>query len=338
VTVTVSAQVWLATLAGIAFLVGLDVWHARRPHVVGFGEALRWSLLYIGVAVGFGLGLRAVAGSGPSTEFFAGYLVEKSLSVDNLFVFAVILSRFAVPARHQQRVLLIGVLGALALRAVFIAVGVAAIERLTITFVAFGLFLIYTAVRLVVGHGETHDVGDTRAVRLLRRMIPLAEEAPDGALLTKVKGRRAATPLFFVVVTILSVDILFALDSIPAIFGITQSGYLVFAANAFALLGLRALYFLVVGLLDRLVHLHYGLAVVLAFIGVKLMLHYAHGVAANVPEISTVVSLIVVLGVLAITALTSLLASRRTPDRTPPGDEAAIRSKAARPRPEGSRA
>ena len=300
---------WLASLTGIGALVAVDVWQARRPHEVSFRNALEWSLVYIGAAVVFGVMLAVFAGGGAATSFFTGYLVEKSLSVDNLFVFAVILAQFAVPARHQQRVLLIGVLGALMLRAVFIAAGAAAVQRFSVTFVVFGAFLLYTAVHLVRAHGATPDVANTLPVRALRTVMPVTTDYSSGRFLTVVGGRRAATPLLVVVVTILSVDILFALDSIPAIFGITDSAYLVFSANAFALLGLRALYFLLVGLLDRLVHLHYGLAIVLAFIGVKLVLHYAHTVSSVVPEIPTVVSLLVVLAVLAVTTITSLRAT-----------------------------
>lgn len=309
---------WLATIGGLGVLVAVDIWHARSPHAVTFREAVGWSLAYVVAAAVFGGVLAVTSGATPATEFFSGYLVEKSLSVDNLFVFAIILSRFAVPARHQQRVLLIGVLGALALRAVFIAVGAAAIERLTFTFVVFGVFLVYTAVRLVTHHGRPPaDVSEGRALRLLRKVIPVAESKQDGALLTRSDGRRAVTPLFVVVVAILSVDIMFALDSIPAIFGITSSPYLVFTANAFALLGLRALYFLVVGLLDRLVYLDYGLAVILSFIGVKLVLHYAHSVSDGVPEISTVASLVFVVGVLALTTVLSLRASANRPPGEP---------------------
>ena len=314
---TVPPGAWLATVLGLGALVALDVWHARRPREVHFREALTWSLIYIGAAAVFGVIIGATAGADAATQFFAGYLVEKSLSIDNLFVFAVILSQFAVPARHQQRVLLIGVIGALVMRAAFIAAGAAAVQRFTVTFVVFGAFLIYTAVGLVRRHGEQPNVGGSRPVRLLRRVMPVVEDAPDGVFLTRVGGRRGATPLLIAVVAILSVDLVFALDSIPAIFGITSSAYLVFTANAFALLGLRALYFLVVGLLDRLVHLHYGLAAVLAFIGVKLVLHYGHTVSPQVPEISTGVSLVVVVLILAIATASSLLAGR---PGSPPAD------------------
>ena len=306
---------WFATIAAIGLLIAVDIRHARRPHEVHFREALTWSAVYVAAAVAFGVVLAGAAGSQPALAYFAGYLVEKSLSVDNLFVFAVILTRFAVPARHQQRVLLIGVVGALVLRAAFIAAGAAIVHRFTVTFVVFGAFLLYTAIQLLRAHGQEPDVGDNRAVRLLRKVMPVTSGYQRDTLFTRVNGRRAATPLLVVVVAILSVDIVFALDSIPAIFGITDSAYLVFAANAFALLGLRALYFLLVGLLDRLVHLHYGLAAILGFIGVKLALHYAHNVNDSIPEISTGLSLAVVAIVLAITTGTSLRATHATRNR-----------------------
>jgi tellurite resistance protein TerC len=313
--VTPPLWAWFVTIAAIAALVAIDIRHARSPHEVHFREALTWSAIYVAAAVTFGVVLAAAAGTQPALAYFAGYLVEKSLSVDNLFVFAVILARFAVPPRHQQRVLLIGVVGALVLRAAFIAAGAAVVHRFTVTFVVFGAFLLYTAVHLLRSHGQEPDVGDNRAVRLLRKVMPVTSGYEQDTLLTRVDGRRAATPLLVVAVAILSVDIVFALDSIPAIFGITDSAYLVFAANAFALLGLRALYFLLVGLLDRLVHLHYGLAAILAFIGVKLVLHYAHSVNKSVPEISTGPSLAVVAVVLAITTTTSLRATRSSRGR-----------------------
>jgi tellurite resistance protein TerC len=291
-------------------LVAVDIRQARRPHEVGFREALFWSIGYVAAAVGFGLAVLAVAGPQPATQFFAGYLVEKSLSVDNLFVFAVILGQFAVPARHQQRVLLIGVLGALLLRAAFIAVGAVAVQRFAVTFLFFGAFLIYTAVALVRSHGRPPNVADSRALGLVRRVVPVSAGHADGRLFTRVDGRRTATPMFLAVAAILAMDIVFALDSIPAIFGITDDPYLVFTTNAFALLGLRALYLLLVGLMDRLVHLHHGLAAILAFIGVKLALHYLHTVWPAVPEVPTALSLVVIGAVLAVVTVSSLVATR----------------------------
>jgi tellurite resistance protein TerC len=303
---TVPLWTWAATIAGIGALVGIDIWQARRPHEVGIREASVWSAVYVAAAVLFGLGVLAVAGAGPGAEFFTGYLVEKTLSIDNLFVFAVILGQFAVPPRHQQRVLLIGVLGALVLRAAFIALGAQAVQRYTITFLFFGVFLVYAGVKLIRSHGEPPDIRGSRAMRLVRRLVPVTEDHAGGRLFTRSHGRWMATPLFLVTAAIIAVDIVFALDSIPAIFGITDSAYLVFTTNAFALLGLRALYFLLVGLLDRLVHLHYGLAVVLGFIGVKLTLHYLHTEWPVVPQIPTPLSLAVILGVLTTVMLTSL--------------------------------
>lgn len=303
--------IWLTTFAGIFLLIAFDVWHARRPGVVGFREAATWSVLYVLISVLFGIGVGVFAGAGPATEFFAGYLVEKSLSIDNLFVFAVLLAQFSVPPRHQKRVLLIGIVGALIMRGLFIAVGAAAVERFAVTFVFFGLFLLYTAVKLARSHGDTADLSESKVVRLVRKVVPVTEDAPDGALSTRRNGRWAVTPLMVVVIAILFADLLFALDSIPAVFGVTDSAYLVLTANVFAVLGLRALYFLLVGMLDRLVHLHYGLAIVLGFIGVKLVLHYLHTVLPSVPEIPTLLSLGVVIGVLAVTTLSSLRASRR---------------------------
>ena len=313
---TVPLWVWAATVAGIGLLVAVDVYQARRPHVVGFREAALWSGVYVGAAGVFGLGVLAFGGSAAGTEFFAGYLVEKSLSVDNLFVLAVILGRFAVPARHQQRVLLIGMLGALGLRAVSITVGAAALDRFSVLFVVFGAFLVYTAVKLVRSSGV--DPGPGRLVSLVRRVVPVTDDS-SGRLFTRGGGRFAVTTLGLAVAAVISADVVFALDSVPAIFGITDSVYLVFTTNALALLGLRALYFLLVGLLDRLVHLHYGLALVLGFIGVKLTLHYLHGVWPSVPAIPTMLSLAFIVAVLATVTVTSLRATRPTTVSTEDG-------------------
>jgi len=316
--VTVPLWVWAATVGGIVVLVGVDIWHARSPHEVSFREATQWSVIYIAVAVAFGVGMLVLAGSQAGTEYFAGYLVEKSLSVDNLFIFAVILSQFAVPKRHQQKVLLWGVIGALVLRAIFIAIGAAVISAFAFVFVIFGLFLLYTAWKLLRSHGEEpKDMHDNVAVKVVQRVVTVHEEdnepgdRHDGQLTRKVNGKVGVTPLFITVAVILSVDLVFALDSIPAIFGITQSAYIVFTTNAFALLGLRALYFLLVGLLDRLVHLAYGLSFILAFIGVKLILLYFHEeFPETVPEIPTWLSLVVIVATLAVVTVTSLRSTR----------------------------
>jgi tellurite resistance protein TerC len=317
--VTVPLWAWAATIGGIVVLVGIDIWHARSPHEVSFREATLWSVIYIAVAVVFGVILLFTMGTQSGTEYFAGYLVEKSLSVDNLFIFAVILTQFAVPKRHQQKVLLWGVIGALVMRAIFIAIGAAVISAFAFVFVIFGLFLLYTAYSLIKQHGqEPKDMHDNRAVKFVRRIVTVHEDqgdhegqSDDGKLTARVNGKWGVTPLFIVVAVILSVDLVFALDSIPAIFGITQNAYIVFTANAFALLGLRALYFLLVGLLDRLVHLSYGLAFILAFIGVKLILLYLHeDVNPAIPEIPTWLSLVVIVATLAVVTVTSLVSTR----------------------------
>jgi tellurite resistance protein TerC len=311
--VTVPFWVWLVTIAGLAVPVAVDVWRARRPHPTGFGEAVAWSAVYIGAALLFALGVLVFAGSAPAMEFLTGFVVEKTLSVDNLFVFALVLGSFAVPDRHRSKVLLIGILGALAMRVVFIVAGAAALQRFSVLFLGFGALLVYTAVRLLRPHGNPPDVRNGRVMRWARRRLPIVDDdtADDGALTVRGRGRFAVTGLGLAVLAILSVDVVFALDSIPAIFGITQNLYLVLCANAFALLGLRALYFVLAGLLDRLVHLHYGLSIVLGLIGVKLVLHYLHTLSPAIPEIPTWTSLAAIVAVLTTTTITSLRATRQ---------------------------
>lgn len=306
--------VWAATAAGIAALVALDIWQARRPHTVGMREAAVWSAVYVGSAVLFGIGVFLFGGTEPAMEFATGYLVEKTLSIDNVFVFALVLSAFAVPARNQSKVLLIGILGALGMRIVFIVAGAELIARFSVLFLLFGAVLGYTAIRLLRSHGAPPDVRNTRVMRWARRRLPLAdpsEETPEGALVARSGGKRAVTGLGLAVLAVLSVDVMFALDSIPAIFGITQNVYLVVCTNAFALLGLRALYFLLAGLLDRLPHLHYGLAAVLGLIGVKLSLHYVHTLVPAVPDIPTWLSLVLIVAIFTVTVITSLRAGKR---------------------------
>lgn len=318
----VPLMAWLLTFSSIAGLVAVDVWQARRPHAVGVREAAVWSGVYVGVAAVFALGVAATGGTDPAVQFVTGYLVEKTLSVDNLFVFALVLGAFAVPVRHQARVLLIGILGALALRVVFILAGAAALHRFSFVFLVFGALLGYTAVRLVRSHGRPPDVRNGRLLRWARRRLPIAADGagPDGALLVRHGRMVAVTGLGLAVLAVLAVDVVFALDSVPAIFGITQELYLVLCTNAIALLGLRPLYFLLVGLLDRLVYLHYGLAVVLALIGVKLSLHYLHTVAPQVPELPAALSLGLIGATLVITTVTSLRASHRNRSPEPASD------------------
>ena len=310
----VTAAGWALTIGVIVALLAVDLLLATvRPHAVGYREAAAWSVFYITVAVVFGLVLASQVGWGYGAQYFAGYLVEKSLSIDNLFVFVIIMATFAVPREHQQRVLIFGIITALALRAVFIAVGAALLSLLSFMFLIFGLLLIWTAVQLYRHRGQDPDVENNALVRVSRRILPVTDTYDDGKLISRAGARRMVTPLFIVVITIGGTDILFALDSIPAVFGVTDQPYIVFTANAFALLGLRALFFLVTGLLDRLVYLSGGLALILAFIGVKLILHWGHGLDPRVPEITTAVSLAVIAVVLAATTVASLIKSRRDP-------------------------
>jgi tellurite resistance protein TerC len=312
--VGVTAIGWALTIGVIAVLFAVDLLVATlRPHAVGYREAAAWSALYIAVAVVFGLVFASLVGWGFGAEYFAGYLVEKSLSVDNLFVFVIIMGTFAVPPEHQQRVLTFGIIAALALRAVFIALGAALLSLLSFMFLIFGLLLLWTAVRLYRHRDEDPDISNNALVRSSRKILPVSDTYVGGRLIARVGGRRVVTPLFIVFITIGGTDILFALDSIPAVFGVTDQAYIVFVANAFALLGLRALFFLVTGLLDRLVYLSSGLALILAFIGVKLILHWAHGLNPRIPEITTGLSLAVIGVVLAVTTVASLIKSRRDP-------------------------
>lgn len=305
---------WAATVGVVVVLVALDfVTVTRKPHEVEIKEATAWSLLYVAVAIVFGLVVMWAWGAEWGTEYFAAYLVEKSLSVDNLFVFAIILARFAVPVALYQRVLLIGVLLALAFRTVFIILGAAALDAFSFTFVIFGLLLVWTGVQLGRHWDEDPEPSDNFLIKRVRRMFTIAPDFDGTSMFTRVAGKRAATPLLLVTVAIGSTDVLFALDSIPATFGVTQVAFLVFAANAFALLGLRALFFLLKGLLDRLVYLSLGLAVILIFIGVKLILAFASDVWPFVPHVSTPVSLAVIVLTLAVTSVASVIKVRRDP-------------------------
>jgi len=311
----ISGLTWGVTIALVLGLLAVDlVLAAMRPHKVGFKEALAWSLFYIGVAIAFGIWFAAAYGGDAGTQYFAGWIVEKSLSVDNLFVFVIIMTTFAVPERHQHKVLTFGIILALVMRAIFIALGATLLSLFSFVFLLFGLLLIYTAVQLFRHRDEDPDVESNGVVRTAKRLLPVTEEYDEGKLVTKVDGRRMVTPLFIVLIAIGSIDLLFALDSIPAVFGVTDVPFIVFAANAFALLGLRALFFLVAGLLDRLVYLSTGLALILAFIGAKLILHWAHtDISPAIPEISTPVSLGVILVVLVVVTVASLLKTRKDP-------------------------
>jgi tellurite resistance protein TerC len=310
----VTPAAWAATLGLIALLFFADLWAAgRRPHTVGFREAVAQSVFYVSVAVLFGVVFGFIAGWEFGAQYFAGYIVEKSLSVDNVFVFLIILTTFAVPPEHQHRVLTFGILAALVFRAIFIALGAALLAAFSFMFLVFGLLLIVTAIQLFRHRDADPTIEDNVVVTFARRRLPFTERYDDGRLVTRIDGRRVLTPLFLVLIAIGSTDILFALDSIPAVFGVTEEAFIVFAANAFALLGLRALYFLVSGLLDRLVYLSTGLSVVLAFIGVKLVLHFGHLQDDSIPEIATGSSLAVIVAVLTVTTAASIAKARRDP-------------------------
>ncbi|NJP45706.1 TerC family protein [Actinacidiphila epipremni] len=311
----VSLALWVLTIAGLIALIGADFLIGRTPHDVSLREAGLWTAVWVVLAGLFGLGLLLFSGGQPAGEFFAGYITEKSLSVDNLFVFVLIMGKFAVPSHYQQRVLLVGVLIALVLRAVFIAAGATLVASFSWVFFLFGGFLIWTAWKLVKearSEPEEEEFEENRLLKAVEKRVPATDRYHGTRLVITENGKRLITPMLIVMLAIGTTDVLFALDSIPAIFGLTQDPYIVFTANAFALMGLRQLYFLIGGLLKKLVHLSYGLSVILGFIGVKLVLHALHETGVHVPEISVPVSLGVIVAVLAVTTATSLLASRRT--------------------------
>jgi tellurite resistance protein TerC len=312
--VDVSLALWVLTIAGLSALIGADFLVGRTPHDVSVREAGLWTAVWVVLAGLFGLGLMLFSGGQPAGEFFAGYITEKSLSVDNLFVFVLIMGKFAVPSHYQQRVLLVGVLIALVLRAVFIAAGATIVASFSWVFFIFGAFLIWTAWKLIkearADKEEDAEFEENRLLKAVEKRVPATDRYHGTRLFITQNGKRLMTPMLVVMLAIGTTDVLFALDSIPAIFGLTQDPYIVFTANAFALMGLRQLYFLIGGLLRKLVHLSYGLSVILGFIGVKLVLHALHEAGVHVPEISIPVSLGVIVTVLAVTTATSLLAVR----------------------------
>ncbi|WP_433683818.1 TerC family protein [Nocardia sp. CA-119907] len=325
----VTALEWTLTIAVILGLFVFDFFaHVRTPHDPTFKESGTWSAIYIGLALAFGGFVAWRWNSTFAGEYYAGFVTEKALSVDNLFIFLIIMSTFAVPRIYQQKVLLIGIVLALVMRGAFIAVGAAAISAFSWVFYLFGLFLVYTAVKLLRESGhevEQEEKRDSRIVALAKRVLPTTDEYDGDKLVARIDGRRVVTPLLLALLAIGFADLLFALDSIPAIYGLTEQPYIVFTANAFALMGLRQLFFLIGGLLDRLVYLSYGLSAILAFIGVKLVLHALHentlpfingGEHVKVPEISTPVSLGVILGILLIATVASLLKTRGAAART----------------------
>ncbi|MFD0168882.1 TerC family protein [Streptomyces decoyicus] len=311
----VSLMLWVLTILGLCALITADFFiGGRKPHEVSLKEAGIWTGVWIALAALFGLGLLLFAGTAPAGEFFAGFITEKSLSVDNLFVFVLIMAKFAVPTIYQQRVLMVGVLIALVLRAGFIAAGAAIIANFSWVFYLFGAFLIWTAWKLIQdarAGAEDEEYEENRFLKVVEKRFPSTDKYHGTKLFIVENGKRLMTPMLIVMLAIGTTDVLFALDSIPAIFGLTQDPYIVFTANAFALMGLRQLYFLIGGLLKKLVHLSYGLSIILGFIGVKLVLHALHESGVAVPEINIPVSLGVICAVLVVTTITSLRASKK---------------------------
>ncbi|MDA0566415.1 TerC family protein [Streptomonospora sp. S1-112] len=320
--------VWLVTIGGMIAILVIDLaivdhpWSKKSgPREFGMKQAAWWAAFYIGIAILFGFGIWYIGGGTLAGEYFAGFITEKSLSVDNLFVFYLIMSSFAVPRKYQHEVLLVGIVIALVMRGIFIAIGAQAINAFSEVFYAFGALLIFTAIKIVRDHlkhdEEEKDYTDSFAVRMVRKVWPVTDDYHGAKLMVKLDGRRHVTPMLMVIVAIGMTDLIFAIDSIPAIFGLTQDPYLVFTANAFALLGLRQLYFLLAGLMDRLSYISWGLAAIMVFIGIKMILHALHENHVPVPEISTGLSLGVICGVMTITVVASLIQSRSKPGKEP---------------------
>lgn len=319
----VTPLIWIITIAvTIAFFVYEFFAHVRTPHEPTIGESARWSIFYISLALLFGVGIGVVSGWTYGGEYFAGYLTEKALSIDNLFVFLIVMTGFAVPKKYQQKVLMIGIVIALILRGIFIAVGATLIENFSWIFYLFGALLLVLAYRQAFSNHESNPANG-RFMNFVRRHLPVSDEY-NGDKLTVVKnGKRFVTPMLLTIIAIGFIDLVFAVDSIPAIYGLTDQAYIVFTANAFALMGLRQLYFLIGGLLERLVYLAQGLAVILAFIGVKLVFHALHvnelpfiNGGENVlwaPEIPIWFSLLFIGATIAVATVASLIKTRRDP-------------------------
>ncbi|WP_022883780.1 TerC family protein [Glaciibacter superstes] len=316
----VSPLVWILTIAAILALLAFDYFfHVRKAHAPTLKEAGIWSSIYVGIALLFGVGVLVLGGMDAGSEYFAGYITEKALSVDNLFVFLILMTSFRVPREDQQKVLLFGITFSLIARTGFIFIGASLINSFAWVFYLFGLILLLTAGNMLKPDSSESKSGDNIIVRMVRKIFHTSPEYDGDKLFTTYNGKRALTPMLLVMVAIAGTDVLFALDSIPAIFGLTQNVYIVFTATAFSLLGLRQLYFLLDGLLDRLIYLSFGLAAILGFIGVKLIMHALHennlpfineGEPVPVFEISTALSLTVILGVLVITVFASLFSPR----------------------------
>ncbi|MGV9729335.1 TerC/Alx family metal homeostasis membrane protein [Streptomyces albogriseolus] len=299
---------WIVFVVVVVASLAVDLFAHRTAHVIGFREATLWSAAWISLAVLFGVVVFFVVGTDAGVEYTTAWLLEKSLSVDNLFVFALIFSYFQVPRAYQHHVLFLGVLGALVFRGLFLAAGVAVVSRFTAVLFVFAAILFWSSYKILKGEDESFDPGKSVAVRLLRKVIPVRDEYAGPHFFVKEAGKRVATPLLAVVAAIEAADLVFAVDSVPAVLAVSSDVFIVYTSNAFAILGLRALYFMLAGLLDRFHYLSVGLALILGFIGVKLVLQAAHKtVSTAIPEIPSLVSLAVIVVVLAVSITVSVL-------------------------------
>ncbi|MER7578112.1 TerC family protein [Streptomyces sp. NPDC126514] len=326
---------WVAFAVTVVVSLAVDLLAHRQAHVIGFREAAAWSGVWVGLAVIFGVVVFLVVGTDAGVEYTTAWLLEKSLSVDNLFVFALIFGYFKVPRAYQHRVLFLGVLGALVFRGIFLAAGVAVVSRFTAVLYVFAAILLWSTYKILKGEDDSFDPGRSVAVRLLRKIIPVRDDYAGPHFFVKEAGKRVATPLLAVVAAIEAADLVFAVDSVPAVLAVSSDAFIVYTSNAFAILGLRALYFMLAGLLDRFHYLSKGLALILAFIAVKLILQASHKtISTAVPEIPSPLSLAVIVAVLTISVTLSML----RPPPAPDAEElsAADEASAAEDLPEGS--
>jgi len=334
----VSLWAWVAFATVVVVMLAIDLLAHRGAHVIGFRESALWSAVWVGVALAFAGVVTLTLGGSAGVEFTTAWLLEKSLSVDNLFVFALIFGYFKVPRAYQHRVLFFGVVGALVFRGIFLAAGVAIVNKFTAVLFVFAAVLLYSAYKLTKDEDETYDPGRSVAVRLLRKVIPVRDEYAGTKFFVRELGKRVATPLLAVIVAIEAADLVFAVDSVPAVLAVSDDAFIVYSSNAFAILGLRALYFLLAGMLERFHYLSKGLAIILGFIGVKLIMQASHKVIdSSIPEIPSLVSLSVIVVILAGSIILSL---RRPPAEEPAEAEEADAAEAgiepnAAPRPSG---
>ena len=312
---SVSPLAWGITIVVLVAIIVIDLIVVdRKPHDFSAREASRWIAFYVGLAALFAIIVGVVYGPSFAGQFVAGYITEYSLSVDNLFVFLVIMTSFAVPSALQHRVLLVGIVIALVLRGILIVVGAEIIHRFQGVFFIFAAFLFFTAWKVWTGEDEEPEPDTNRMVTFISSRVPTTTEYDGSRLITRINGKRFLTPLAMVMLAIGTTDLLFALDSIPAVFGITSEAFLVFAANAFALMGLRQLYFLIRDLITKLRHLNKGIALILVFIGIKLLLEACHSVLGwDVPLVPVWLSLVVIIAILGVTTLLSLRPERESP-------------------------